>query len=486
MIHEAKEEFQGILGYLESEAQRKQLHEVEKEIFTQMLHLGRTLLEVFLKIKGDGNVGKTHTDSLGIVRNLHSSKREKVYHSIFGKVVIKRANYWSKNVHSLCPLDAMLNLPEKSYSHLLAQWSTMLGSREAYKKAAEVLQEILGLKIYNEAIKSMVQQSSTDVEKYYQQLPAPKQDDEGEILVATVDCKGVPIIKDKPAVKKHKRKKGEKPGKKKMSTVSALYTIDRYRRNIDDVIKEVSETHNSLEKQRDPLGPESNPKRPKPKNKNVRATMAGKDVAFGKLLDEVNKRDNENVKAKVFLIDGELKLRELASSFPGFCIIRDLYHVLQYLWRASYVFCEEGSDEAQNWVSSRLRLLLQGKVACIISSLEYEKQNRKLTKSKLDSLSSVITYLRNGQQYMKYDFYLAHGYPIGSGVIEGACRSLVKDRFELAGMKWRISGADALLKMRSLDLNRQLDSFWHFRAQREFSRLYDEYLIPCHSCKITA
>jgi hypothetical protein len=323
------------------------------------------------------------------------------------------------------------------------------------------------------------------VEKFYQQQPAPEKNSEGEILVATADCKGITIKKDKPAPKKQRLKKGEKPGKKKMATATALYTIDRHHRDINDIVKEVSETHKAFKGQQD-HPKQNNVKRPKPKNKIVRATMAGKETAFDKLFDEVEKRTHDGIKDKVFLLDGETKLRKLAASFTGFCIIMDLYHVLEYLWEAAYVFHKEGSEEAQAWVTSRLRLLLLGKVACIITSLKYEVQHRQLTSSKMATLKKVITYLHNGQPYMKYHLYIAKGYPIGSGVIEGTCRNLVNDRFGLTGMRWSVDGAESLLKIRSLDLNQKFDSFWHFRIKREFCRLYEEYDINLISHKISA
>ncbi len=73
---------------------------------------------------------------------------------------------------------------------------------------------------------------------------------------------------------------------------------------------------------------------------------------------------------------------------------------------------------------------------------------------------------------MRYDEYLAKGYPIASGVIEGACRHLVKDRMERAGMHWTIVGAQAMLDVRSVHLSGQWAAFQQHRIARATERLY--------------
>ena len=98
------------------------------------------------------------------------------------------------------------------------------------------------------------------------------------------------------------------------------------------------------------------------------------------------------------------------------------------------------------------------------------KQDLKGSKSK--QLSAVIGYLERNRRFMRYDKYLAAGFPIGSGVAEGACRHLVKDRMELTGMRWRIPGAQAMLNLRAVYLNGDWDAFQHHRIRAERRRLY--------------
>jgi hypothetical protein len=86
----------------------------------------------------------------------------------------------------------------------------------------------------------------------------------------------------------------------------------------------------------------------------------------------------------------------------------------------------------------------------------------------------VVNYLSRNRERLRYDEYLAKGYPIGSGVVEGACRHLVKDRLERAGMRWRPEGAQAMLNLRATYLNGEWDSFWAYHIEKEDERLYGE------------
>ena len=371
---------------------------------------------------------------------------------------LQRDYYWQKG-EGFCPLDKELNLPEKIYSYTLCKWVTLFASRDPYNKTGEVIENLLGFKICNDAVKTMVCEASESAKSFYESCSIPERDSEGEILVATIDCKGIPMKRS--ASKKRKRlKSGEKSGKKKMATVTALYSIDKHHRTVNDIMQDLQK---KTKKQN----------APKPLNKIVNATLQTKDNAYEKLAFDVKRRTTKDFKDKVVLLDGERVLRKLSKKYlKGFSIILDLFHVLEYLWDTSLIYYKKGSDESEEWVTSKLRLLLEGKVQEILTELKSDYENKNWGVWKRYLFRRSISYLENGQEYMKYNVYLEKGYPIASGVIEGTCRNLVKDRFELTGMHWSIEGAEALLQIRSLDLNQKFDLFWQFRCHQEFCRKY--------------
>jgi hypothetical protein len=71
---------------------------------------------------------------------------------------------------------------------------------------------------------------------------------------------------------------------------------------------------------------------------------------------------------------------------------------------------------------------------------------------------------------LHYDEYLAKGFPIATGVIEGACRHLVKDRMDLTGARWGLDGAEAVLRLRALRSSGDFDAYWSCHARQEPER----------------
>ena len=471
LISQAKKQFGTILSYVQGQAQGQQLNEVEKGIFYALLKLGMTLLLVFLQQKGIGHKGKIHVDKESARRPYHSIKHRE-YLSIFGRVSIPRACYWAKGRHEVYPLDVELNLPEIECSYVLQEWSAALGSEEPYEKAAHFLETILKMPLWGSLVETVMYKSSVDVPKFYENRQGPDAETEKEIIVATGDGKGIVMRKDQlekkvakkrlrkmrktgERVKKELDKKIERLGKKKMSTVIGVYTIAPHERTAEEFLTRGKEDK----------------KRPRPCNKVVQATLEGKESAFQRLKEEVIKRDPKKEKQGVALVDGEHKLRQLMKKYlPWFLIIIDIYHVMEYLWKGAHVFYKEGSPEAASWMTDKLNKLLLGKVKGIIT--EFKGLLETVSGERKEQLRKVITYLENGKNHMRYDIYLKKGYPVGSGVVEGACKNLVKDRMEQCGMRWTIAGAEAVLRMRSIQINGMTSNYWQYHIAQEKQRLY--------------
>lgn len=188
----------------------------------------------------------------------------------------------------------------------------------------------------------------------------------------------------------------------------------------------------------------------------------------------------------VCLMDGQRSLwTSRAAHLPeGMVEILDLLHVTSYLWVAAYLFHSEGSDEATAFVRDRTLRILRGEVGYVIGGLRQMATKRKLSVAKRKKLTQVCNYFHRNRDRMRYDEYLTAGFPIASGVIEGACRHVVKDRMERAGMRWTIDGAQAMLDLRSTSINGQWSAFQIHRIKTETSRLYPDrrilHQLPYH------
>jgi hypothetical protein len=260
--------------------------------------------------------------------------------------------------------------------------------------------------------------------------------------------------------------------------VAVVHSVAPHPRTAADILTELSEHR-------------SPPERPKARNKRVRVTFAGKQDVVDWVAREVARRDPENRKPRVCVMDGSLaQWRVAVPSLKGFTFVLDLFHALEYMWEAAYVFHPVGSAEAKAFVCHRLRMLLEGKVGRVIGGLRQmlTKREGQLTKSQCKTLCKVVGYYEGHRKWMRYDRYIAAGLPIGSGAVEGACGHVVKDRMEGSGMRWKLPGAEAVLKTRALDLTGQWESFWAYHmaqeAQRRFgtrSRLLDPFQCEARS-----
>jgi len=451
----------------------QRIDQVERDLMLQLLDLGRTLLNLFVARHGDGDRGATAETAEGHTVQRLPARHERRYVSIFGELDIPRVVYGTREGQAieLVPLDRALGLPAGDFSYVLEDWTQRFCLKESFAEAGAALETLLGLRLGARTLEHMNQVCAGFATPFRDAVEPPRPEDEGSILVVTADGKGVPMRRPPQEGPRphHRRTKGEKANKKQMACVGAVYSIAPFVRTVEEILDEVLRQERARE-------------RPRPVHKHVWAEMTrdidgepfgAKDLLFCELFDEVALRHRETDQPLVCLMDGERALWEAQRVyFPQAIGVLDLFHVLERLWTAAHCFHREGSADAEHFVRERLRGLLEGKVGYVIGGLRQRMTKQKLGGSKRKTLKSVIEYLENNRDHMRYDAYLAAGYPIGSGVAEGACRHLVKDRLEQTGMRWTVAGAQAMLHVRALYLNDQWDDFIVFRIEQEQTRLY--------------
>lgn len=470
----AQSQLQKMCGFVEKAAKDGQrMDQVERELFARLLAVGLTLIEGFVAAQGDGDEGVELKFDDHLLRRLKDPHTRR-YLSIFGELLIKRRVYAIREGQKIeqAPLDERLGLPAGDFSYVLEDWLQRLCVKESFGEAVTSLETLLNLAPSERAAEQMNRRIAEDAEAFQLQKAPPPGKEEGEILVATADGKGVPMrrpLEERIHSSHPRRGKGEKANKKQMAYVGAVYSIDHFRRTADDVVDEVCRKERAAD-------------RPRPQHKQVWAEMTrtpegegatGRERTFVEMAIACRDRDPQHLKTLVCLMDGEKALWDMAREWlPRAVGILDLFHVLERLWQAAYCFHAEKSPEAAAFVSHRLRMLLEGKVGYVIGGLRRLRDEHALTGAKRKTLNAAINYYDNNRAHMKYDEYLAAGYPIGSGVAEGACRHLVKDRLECTGMRWTMNGAQAMLHLRAIYLNGCWEDFTNYHIQAEQTRLY--------------
>jgi hypothetical protein len=347
-------------------------------------------------------------------------------------------------------MDAELNLPPERYSLELRRRVAEEAAKNSFDETVETIAKTTGGQIPKRQVEELAQKAAQDFDAFYEtrQCTPGKDEGTGPLLVITADGKGVVMHEEdlreqtRKAAEKRKQKmgtrlsKGEKKNCKRMATVAAVYTIDTFERSAEDLMAEVD----GIDKE----------KRPRPEQKRVWASLVKEpEQVIADAFDEACHRDPNHRKHWIALVDGnntqiDILKRMAREKGVALTIIVDIIHVTEYLWKAGRAFHPKSGPPLESWVRHRLLGVLQGKAGLMAGGMRRSATRRKLDAKAREPVDACATYLLNKSPYLHYDRYLSQGFPIATGVIEGACRHLVKDRLEITGAKWRLPSAEAV------------------------------------------
>jgi hypothetical protein len=458
------------------------VHEVERGLWRRLLQLGYHLQSQFFALVGDGDQGETVTLAEGQVLRRLPALHRRPYQSVFGSFELGRVVYGTREGQRIefVPLDARLGLPRSKFSYLLQDWDQALVVETPYQQVNQMLSRLLGVEQSVASLEQMTHTLATAVDDFRAtQSPAPGAA-ASQVIVLSGDGNGVPIRKPAmvPPIRTHDPQRGPKPERKKMALVGAVYQIDPYPRTPQAVVEALFHDP-ALEA---PV--RATHRRPVPQHKRLRASLnrpAGTtpvratEEIFPWLLAEAQQRDPSHQCPWVVIMDGQPSLWEEIAQVLGDTPrveILDLLHATGYLWEAVHVFHPPGSELAQQLMKLLVLGLLSGVGAALIPWLIDQAQSIGLTATHRERLAQIGQYFYHHQARLHYDQYLAAGYPIASGVSEGACRHGVKDRLERTGMHWTVPGAQALLQRRCVALNGDWETFMNYYIDQELTRLY--------------
>lgn len=461
MIHQLRADFEKLITLVTSpEAHTATVNQMERSLFRQVLRLGLKLLQLFLLTRVQA---ESHAPQPGVGRTSvpYHSQKPIDYFSIFGKLTFERAYFYTSGQPGVFPLDDALNLPERCYSDLLMESAELLAVDSAYDKGLEVMARLLGLTLSELALETSVAEHSQQVKAFYRQKDKFPIQEEGRILVAQADGKGVPMVRRETADLKARRGKGDKKTRKKEAIATAVYTIEPYPRTPQAVV-------DALFKKDQP-----SVKRPTPCHKQIFASLDGKEAAIKRLAEWAARRDHPHIRDRVALTDGSEPLqKQVLARLLGFTLVLDIIHVDEYIWKAGTAIYGETDPKRAGWVEAQMLDILSSRADQVIQQLVDKTQSVRKSSQAGKVFRQVANYLRRNQPYMDYADYLRRGWPIGTGVVEGVCRHLVKDRMELSGMRWALSGAGSLLALRAVNENGDWEEFHEYRRTQRHEQLY--------------
>lgn len=477
---------------------------LERELDLRGRELMRQLLQGHLDQRSRGEAAGPVAGADGVERT-ERRVHERHIETTFGTVRVARTGYARAGQDSLHPLDAALNLPAERYSLEVRRRVAIAAASQSFDEALSELSRSTGAQVPKRQAEQLAARAAVDFDAFYEARQAaeggPVADD--SIVVLTYDSKGVVLHRQdlreatrKEAEKRRRQrerlspfqrlKPGEKKYSKRMATVAAVYTTAPFVRSPEEFLRSLM-----------PRQPGAKPPRvrPRPQAKRVWASLEREPwevVAEATL--EAERQDPEHVKHWVVLVDGaetQLDLVEAGAAAYGVdvTVILDIIHVVEYVWKAAHAFHREGSPDAAHWAWTRVQSILEGKARRVAAAMRRAATVAGLPSDTRKPVDTCADYLLKYAPYLHYDRYLAAGYPIATGVIEGACRYLVRDRMELTGARWRLVGAEAVLKLRALRASGDFDAYWNFHEAREYERnhaqRYADGIVPAVEPAVT-
>jgi hypothetical protein len=461
IVQQIRDKFEALLRFASgaSTEHTPTAYEFEHTLLRRLLEMGKMLLMLFFTSQSKALRPARITTPEGQSLPYHSQKR-KSYLSVFGKVSFQRSYYYQDQGYF--PLDALLNLPQKGCSDLLREWREQLAVCDPYHKAGGILANILGQKLAfsSRCLAEQIREDSKQVEDYYAKAPPPAPNLSATILVVQADGKGVPMIKPEPEAGKARLGKGEKAARKKEAIVTCVYTMPPFVRTPEEVVNSFCYKSKTAYAAKPVAGSQ---------NKRWWATLSGKAAAMKFTRKQVQAQEGTQIQHRVALTDGSDPLqRQVQAQLPEFTLILDLVHADEYLWKAANALLGENSPQRTDWVAERTLQMLSGKTQAVIDECRQIADKPSCRARKQTVLRKVAAYYERNLSFMQYDQYLAAGFPIATGVIEGACRHIVKDRCELSGMRWTQSGAEALLHLRCVAENGDFEAYHaYLRTERQ-------------------
>ena len=471
--------FSELIGWFAGEQARELEHsQLEARLAEDGRELIRALLQDHLDLRAsDEQRLELVVGADGIRRPNVERAHERELQSVFGGVQVRRLSYRARGAENLYPADAGLNLPAEKHSHGLRRLAALEAPRTSFEDAQAAILRQTGQQLGKRQLRELAVTAAHDFKAFYehQQRIATEQDD---VLVLSCDAKGVVMRQE--ALREQTRKqaegagtklatrlsKGEKRARKRMAEVCAVYEITPAVRTAADILPADQDERTAAQPA------------PKAKNKWLSASVTDDaSTLVAEMFTEADRRDPDHQRTWVSLVDGnnhqidritkEARKRKLKVT-----IVVDLIHVLEYLWSAAWSFFTEGDPAAERWVQDKARAILEGKAGIVAASIRRKATRLHLEPKQREGADRAANYLLAKRRQLDYPTALQNGWPIATGVIEGACRHLVKDRMDITGARWGLESAEAILKLRALINNNDFDQYWNFHLAQEHRRVH--------------
>jgi hypothetical protein len=430
------------------------------------------------------------TGADGVARRRAEAGHRRLVATTVGPVEVRRIAYRAPGAPNLHPADAQLALPQRLYSFPLRRQVVHEVAAGSLRAAREAVIRATGQHLGTRQLMQIATEAAIDIRDFYQPADGASTDRacaEGrDVLVLSIDATGVNMIPadlrepaparpadpQPPSAQLARR---DRTGRTRMAVVTAVYDAAPAPRTAADILPA------------DPAERAARRTGPRTSGRKVDASLEHSVAPMvTALFDQAQARDRQHRRRWVVLVDGanhqlDCIRQEAKRRGVHIDIIIDFIHVLEYLWKAAEDLHTSHNTRAA-FVHATARDLLEGHAPRVVADLRARLRIRAQTNDPAPGLERATAYLHAKQPYLNYNIALALGWPIATGVIEGCCRYLVKDRLDITGARWSLTSAEAVLLLRAVIANGDFDQYWQFHLDREYQRTHasrykDQYAL---------
>jgi hypothetical protein len=463
--------------------------QLESETMQAGLEFMRLLTQAHLDLRTAREQRRADVvDADGDARVTCEDGHERTRVMIYGPVRTSRIAYRKQGKENLYPQDAELNWGPQSYSAGIIRRNAEAVAVAPFGQAAAQVSAQGAIHLGKRQSEELAVAAAADFEAFYASR-RPQPCDPATGLLLTADGSAFPVLPGalRPATAKAAAARAvaaaasgwpDDPGdlrksRKRMAELAAVADIAPAPRTPGDILAALFGTrHGSGSSTRPAPGPTA-------AGKTMFASVrkpAGEVIA--EAFAEAHRRDCDHLRPWFAVVDGNnhqiQAITTLAANYQVTVpILIDLIHVTQYLWKAANSFFYPGDPEARAWVRDQTAKILDGKHRDVRAGIRRRATACGYSPAERAGADECADYLEHKQDYLDYPAFLAAGWPVASGLIEGAARWIVKDRLEVTGARWGLDGAEAVLKLRALHGTGDLGNYLDYHFQQEKHRNHD-------------
>ena len=451
------------------------LEQLERRVVAGIRELGCAVLQHGLDARAGAEVRLAQVTGADGVPRPRAGRGARTIVTVLGAVRVRRIGYWARagGVPGLFPADALLDLPRRRYSQGLQQLAVLFTQAVSYQRARQFVRAATGVAIGKRQLEQITAEAAADAAGFEPVLPAAQ----AGPLALSPDAKGVAMLPG--ALRRRgakapgqrvrnfgkRRGTGEK-GHKRMAWAGCVF----------DVAVPVGPRTPEQILARQPGQPP--PPAPRAAGQWYTAGIAGGAAeTIAALFDQAGRRDPARARTWIALTDGDnhqiSQIRDQAAARgAAVTILIDFVHVQEYLWKAAWCFHRPRDPAIEAWVTACELDILHGRAAQVIARIKAlaAAHPPRPGSEHAKIIAKTLSYLQARQPYLDYPRALAEGWPIATGVIEGACRHLIGDRMGITGARWSVQGAQAILQLRAITASGDLDDYWNHHITRERQR----------------